>query len=351
MNERDDSAKPGEGAELEPVGSSERDGKLEPARFDDPTRKRAFASKLPWKLIGAFALVVLLLVGVYQMREHMRANEVRDQIDATYATIQNDADEVRAFRRQIEDWVAEATQMPTDSWVDPTLKISELHDLAGLYLRIRVQDTTSRGSLATAAGEMAPDAITKCLGITPTSLRTLYRKGQFLTPEWWARVDESDDVLRLRVIEDELKRHTSRDLPILRELLEARYFLLILEHGNSRLDGPVSAFLWDLQRGSLRMRTRTEASGRLIPVRIQVAGAPAAPPRRKTIGSGAGDCSIAAHLKSLTGETPLTFSASFPPPNTAADETPTEEASPSAAPTEQASPSAAPPGGPPPQAP
>ena len=141
---------------------------------------------------------------------------------------------------------------------------------------------------------MVPDAITRCLGIAPASARGLWEAGSLLMPEWLASVRSADGMMRLRVLDDELARRASRDLPALMSMLEAEYFLLVLEHGETRRNGPVDVFLWDLERGDRVLSLRTEASGFLLPVRIAMPGAErtTARPREAAVsgrGSGSTD--------------------------------------------------------------
>ena len=147
---------------------------------------------------------------------------------------------------------------------------------------------------------MYPDAIARCLGLSPLSLRPLYERGRFLEPAWLREVQEAPGSMRLRVLEEELDRFARRDLPILMELSRADYFLLVLERGANRRDAPVDVFLWDLKRDALLLSVRAKANrGLLVPVRLASARQATAPPRPR-IG-GQVDCAIAAQVKEAAG--------------------------------------------------
>ena len=52
---------------------------------------------------------------------------------------------------------------------------------------------------------MEPDAIPRCLGLTPVAMRTLYTKSELLRPEWLTRARATRDTIRLRVRIDEVE--------------------------------------------------------------------------------------------------------------------------------------------------
>lgn len=294
------------------------DDGLEPARYEAPKpTKGAFAPRFPWKYVVPPVLLVVGLISFYLYRDAQRIGELRVEIAHQYdARIEPDAARIRGFREQIERWVTEAATNEPETWADERLLIQNLHDANGVYLRISAEAAESSGTIEEAAAVMGPDAITRCLGIAPASLRRLYEGSGFVKREWLARVNETESVLRLRVIEDELNRHADRDLPVMTQLLDADYFLLVLQHGPNRRENPVDVYLWDLRRGDPLLRTRAQASGMLIPVRMRFEGVPRGTLRSRSAdhAQGAADCSIAAHVKSITGEEPISFGSSISDP-------------------------------------
>ncbi|MDH5491462.1 MAG: hypothetical protein OEY14_05865 [Myxococcales bacterium] len=312
MPERDDSPSDENETERAP-GEPPAIEALEPARYEDPEAASPYGPRLPWaRILGVLGVILVMLVG-YQLRAYSRQSALREGIHAYYdAEVEPSARRVRELRRQLEDWMMEAAQTRPESWIRPGLKVSDLHELQGIYLRIPNRAAGSRSEIDLAAQRMGGDAITRCLGIGPASLRGLYARGQFLMPGWIDQVDEAEDVLRLRVLDEDLRRRNERDLPLMMGLLEADYFMLVLEQGQSR-EEPVHVFLWDLETGDSILRTRVQASGMLLPVRIALDGAPRAPHVEPGAhANGAMDCSIAAHIKALSGEAPLTMRSALP---------------------------------------
>ena len=289
--------------------------RIKPARPDVEGR-RAFGPRLPWKwlIIGGSALTILL--GGYWLREWRRTEELRAQILRAYEDgLTPSVERYQSFRQKLEGWITEAAnQDPPATHADPRLRISALHRGQGLYLRLRADDAKNAEGIARGAASMEADAITRCLGISPISARGLYEKGDFLDPSWIDRARDASGYMRLRVVDDELSRRTDRDLPMLLNMMQSQYFLLVIERGDRRSEHPVDAYLWDLRRDELLLSGRTEAHGLLIPVQIRMEdGRPAG---RRAAGNvqtgGAADCSIAAQIKEIAGETAVTFGSDMP---------------------------------------
>lgn len=294
--------------ELPPEGR--REERLEAARPDpdELAVRPAYMPKIRWGwLVGAILVVSGVYLG-YQYREGRRADALRADILQTHdERLEPIVERYRTFRAQIEDWTMEAAHAgEPERWSDPRLRIAGLHGGEGLYLRLQVEDATSREGIERGARAMGEDAITRCLGIAPASVRGLYENGEFLMPAWIDAVRDEPSFMRLRVLDDALARSISVDVPVVSNLLRAQYFLLVLQHGPSRRDAPVDIYLWDLREGQQLLRTRIQARGVLIPVRIEqlVPGARVAPAQvpPSMTSPGATDCSIAAQVKAITGD-------------------------------------------------
>ncbi|MEM9067241.1 MAG: hypothetical protein AAGE52_02005 [Myxococcota bacterium] len=312
---------------------------LKPARFESiDAEGKAFAAKLPWKWILAIALVIVGSAGYYQWRERTRAFQLRSTIEASYQMhVIPVRERVSQFRTQIEDWVQEAAAFgdAPETWADPRLNLAGLHRAQGIYLRIHESQTEERHTIGEAAQTMRPDAIGRCLGLSPMSLKGFYDRLPFLEPEWLDEVREAgDDVLKLRVLDEQLKNRVERDLPLMLDAGRSDYFLLVIQHGDSRREHPVDVFLWDLRSRRQLLRTRAQARGTLIPVRIAIgnkAGGAAPPPPQR---SGVVDCSIAAQVRAAAGAETVGVRSAMPvgevvePPSeddTAAEDTATED--------------------------
>ncbi|MCS6857510.1 MAG: hypothetical protein NZM37_07355, partial [Sandaracinaceae bacterium] len=277
---------------------------LQPARpdpefFDElPT----YMPRFPWRWVILGILAAALLIWGYRYRETQRIEAMRQQILGVHKSKLSEISmRYHALKGQIESWVEQAAREgATNQFVDPRLRISGLREGDGLYLRIRASEAKDRPSIARAARAMQEDAITRCLGIAPFSVRGLYESGFFLEKEWLEALEKESDFLKLRVFDEQLARSLEIDVPRLLALLQARYFLLILELGQNRKEAPVDVFLWNIRPPSLLLRARIQARGVLIPVRIdqfipglKLSPAPTPP---STASAAAVDCSIASQI-------------------------------------------------------
>lgn len=286
---------------------------LKPARPepDEQGERASYMPRLPWRWIVLFGGLLALVYGGYQVRERQRADALRAQLLDTYqGNLQGLSDRYVAFRERIERWTIEAAEAgEPEQWVDPRLRISGLHAGEGLYLRLPATHAVDAEHIEGAALSMQTDALTRCLGIAPASARGLYESGQFLTREWIEEVRGTSDFMRLRVIDEQLARSSEVDVPAIASMLQAQYFLLVIQQGENRRDAPVDVYLWDLREDRQLLRARIQASGILIPVRLRFEGVPQAPQpagHPEIFSGGAHDCSIAAQIKALTGEPAMT---------------------------------------------
>ena len=290
--------------------SDPADRPLEPARPepDEPGARPSYMPRVPWRWVLLFGGLLATVVGFYQVRQHQRADALRAEILASHdRNLRSLSERYVAFRQRIERWVVDAAQAgEPERWVDPRLAISGLHSGDGLYLRLTVDQARSVEAVRQGALGMGEDSLTRCLGLAPASARGLYATGEFLTPEWLEEVRSATDLMRLRVLDEQLARNMEVDVPVLATLLRSQYFLLVIQQGDNRRDAPVDVYLWDLGEDRQLLRARFQARGILIPVRLRFDGVPSAPPTHPPLFSGgAHDCSIAAQIKALTGEAPM----------------------------------------------
>lgn len=309
-----------------------------------------YMPKIPWLAVLAVVATIGGGYSMFQAREAQHADELRRQLLTTQQTQLADVStRYQAFRARLERWTMEAAAAgEPEQHVDPRLRIAGLHDGQGLYLRIHASDAASAESIARGALSMEQDAITRCLGIAPSSARGLYERGDFLMPEWTEQLEAERDYLRLRVMDEQLARHITADVPVVATMMQAQYFLLVLQQGENRRDAPVDVYLWDMASETQLLAARVQADGVLLPVRIRTVlpDAPEAPRPEHApsmTSGGAHDCSIASQIKALTGEAPVAVSApiGLGEEGEAAPSTPSEPAAPSesAAPSEPAAPS------------
>jgi hypothetical protein len=294
---------------------SDEDGRpeLKPARPDAPESegRPSYAPRLPWKWIILGVFGVAAVFASYFIRQGQRQEALRQQmLTLHHDRLTSVAERYLGFRRRLETWVIEAGAAgEPERYVDPRLNISGLRSGEGLYLRVPADFAGSPEQIEGAAMAMEQDGITRCLGIAPMSVRGLYEKGYFLTPEWVDSVRDEPDMMRLRVLDDQLGRHIQVDAPVVLSMMQADWFMLVIERGENRRDHPVDVYLWDLRRNQQLLRARIQGNGLLVPVRLRFEGVTPAPaPGRPQLRSGgAADCSIASQIRALAGGEAIDF--------------------------------------------
>jgi hypothetical protein len=263
----------------------------------------AYMPRIPWRVV-IFALLSLTTVIVgYRWKQARKADNLRASIVRVHQEELKPArDAVTALREKLERLIVSAAQAKTETLLDPKLHIPGLRSGHGLYLRLPSADAQSPEAIAKRARVMEPDLIAGCMGLSPTSARGLYEKGEFLMPPWIDHVKSLRDVMTLRVQDEVLSRRIRSDLPSVVGLARSSWFMLVLEEGDNRRDFPVRVFLWGLRDEHLLLRARVQSIGTLITTRILSKDAPASPKLSEEAKSrsGASDCSIASQLKSLT---------------------------------------------------
>ena len=274
---------------------------LTPAEFDGVRRNR-YRPRIPWTRVGFVLLVASLFAGAYFWRQKVRADELRERIlGAHESQVAPVLEQLSATRGALEAKALGAKTGAANRLVEAEVPISALHDNEVIYLRVRAPGLASETALHAAIESEAEDAIGACLGLELTPLSALSEVPEVLTSKWLARVDDTNDMQRLSVREEQLMRAIDRELPTLTERLPADYFLLLVVQGKSRLHDPVDVFLWDLAQDKLALRSRTENRGRLITVRSQI-GPKADSAKAAGDPIVTADCSIAAHIKAQLGE-------------------------------------------------
>jgi hypothetical protein len=274
---------------------------LTPAEFDGARRNR-YRPRLPWARIGFVLVVTAAIVVAYFWRQKVRADELRARMRAEHAEhVAPILDELDAIRSDVEERALSAKTGAANRLVEAVLPLSALHDKNVIYLMARVADLASEEALHAAIDSESEDGIGACLGLELTSLSALSDVPEVLTAKWLSRADETNDMQRLSVREEQLSRAIERELPALKKRIPAGYFLLLVIQGTSRLRDPVDVFLWDLGQDKLVLRSRTENRGRLITVRTQ-RGAGSRPTQPADDPVVTADCSIAAHIKAQLGE-------------------------------------------------
>lgn len=304
--------------------------RLVPARPDlGEAKQSGFLPRLPWRYIGGFGLLVLVVVLGFNWRQEQRAAALRVELRRIHGTALRELrGEYNLALEKLQGLIREAARAqfdqmnetalqahmrkavspyvplphPAAEHVDESLSFEALRDAAGLYLRLPLDQVGSEAQIAQAAQQMEPDWIPACLGWNPTTGRELYEIGAFVRHEFIANIDR-ENVMKLRVREDTLKLRMEKDLPGLRAAMNAPYFMLVLQEGKSRSEQPVRVFLWDMRAHKLLLAARVRAQGILLTSKILSQGTTAERAAGKPDEGGAAqanDCSIASALKRLT---------------------------------------------------
>ncbi len=282
---------------------------LTPAEFEGAPRNR-YRPGLPWRRIGFVVLAALVVLGAYFWRQKVRADALRERIQSLHAAeVAPVLERLRVTSADLREKALAAKSGAARRLVEAEVPLSALHDEQVVYLRVRAPELRSAQSLEAAIDSTRDDAVGACLGLELTPLAELSEVPEVLTEKWLARSDETNDMQRLSVREEQLRRAIDRELPALSERVPADYFLLLVVQGKSRLEDPVDVFLWDLREDALVLRSRTENRGTLITVRSQI-GPKAEAARAESDPIAVADCSIAAHIKAQLGEPTMDLRAS-----------------------------------------
>ncbi len=292
---------------------------LRPARPEPDGEKPAYMPRLPWKWIGSLGLFLALAIGFYNVRQFEEAAALRAVILRAHKhDLGPIVSRFEELVGKINGWtVAASHENAVVAYVDPRLNLDALHKGKGLYMRLRATEARTPHGIISGLQAASPDAIARCLGLAPASVGELYARGSFLTSKWIEQADKAEGVMKLRVIAEEIRQRSQRDLPFVVETVRSDWFMLALERGENRRDAPVDVYLYDLRSDKLLLRSRVKAQGALIAARIAVNGV-----KPGTYASGAqtgaaADCSIAAGVRAMTGASQNDFAAEPPEPKRA----------------------------------
>jgi hypothetical protein len=310
---------------------------LRPAR-PETEEERAYMPKIPWKWIVSIGGFLVLSYVMYNVREQREADALKAVLLKARGTeLAPVVARYEAITEKIRRHTAESARAGApETKVDPRLNIDALGTGKGLYLRLTADQFPLASKLDEAKLDETPDAISKCLGLAPYAAGELLARGSFLEKGWIKQAEEADSLLKLRVVAEELKQRSQRDLPFVVDAVQAQWFMLVLERGDNRRDAPVDVYLWDLRNDDLLLRTRTQATGALVSARIAVSGVT---PGHYATGAQTGaaqDCSIASNLRALVGAQPAEFGSAPPTPHALMEPAAPSSSAPAAAPGKSA---------------
>lgn len=275
-----------------------QDSELKPAKYDADA-KSEFGPRFPWKIVVPLLLSAILGVSFYFYREAERREAFRRALSKAYSSSVLPAKApVEEFRSNVENKILKAIQNPPKEVRNPKLRLSALLSMDGVYVRVNAATIKNQETLRASLHGKAPDAIGRCLGIAPLSLRTLYNRFTVVDDKFVQSIADTPDLLGLKVIDRELSLRAARDIPVLVRLAQSDYLMLVVERGASRKTAPVGIYLWDLKREELLLAGEVEANGALISARI---GGSRSQDKPLADSGGAIDCSIASGIKELAG--------------------------------------------------
>ncbi|MCC6556919.1 MAG: hypothetical protein IT372_28535 [Polyangiaceae bacterium] len=262
------------------------------------------------------------------------------------------------LRGRVERWTLELARDAGQEVVDQeALRSWDFRQMAGLYLRLRVDEAKSEDAIRKGAVGSLRDAFTSCLirvpnasplagaeckrtrdcpqgehcnendrcakPAQPFNLRVAYRTMHVLSEEWVRDVQEASNELRLRVLDGSFDDIMQDDIRVAADLLtRAQYYLVVLDEpaqgaapaaqeGESETEALLAAphtarvGLWRLSDDKLVLRVRREANGQLV------GGMPTVEPgaleaRKRQANS----CALALAVREAMGDT---SAASTPP--------------------------------------
>jgi len=267
----------------------------DPADSLEPEKRPAYMPCIHWGFLGVAAALVGLVVLLATVQQQRRADAVRQRIlHLRDHDLRDVATVHRHFRVRLNSIIDRALNSGASDHVRKGFSMAKLHSEPGLYLRLSERAARSGAPLAPTSRS---DALARCLGLSPMAVREQVDKGEILMPEYLASVHDTNEVLRLRVIEDQLLRRVQLDLGTLNKLADARWLMLVLERADGRHQ---DVSIWDLEGGHLLAQTSVVPRGRFITAYYRVDGEPKTARRLPDSDSMvAADCSLAAHVREL----------------------------------------------------
>lgn len=247
------------------------------------------------------------------------------------------------MRERVEGWTLDLARSAGADLVDrEALKTWNFREIAGIYLRLRVDEATGVDAVRKNAQQSLRDAFTACLlrvpnpnplagaeckrtrdcpageycneaercsrPAQPFNLRVAYRTMHVLSDEWVRDAQDASSELRLRLLESSFEDTIRDDVPLAAELLtRAQYYLLVLDEPaegaastEALLGVPHMARVgvWRLSDGKPVLRVRREASGNLIGGTPSVEGSVLDARQRQ-----ANSCALALAVREAMGDT------------------------------------------------
>ena len=270
--------------------------RIRPAVYRE--QAKSFAAKPPWKVIAAVLVVVALAIGLYSYRKWRRVENFRTALLAEFEEkVLGVEQKSRSFEEELLRRFKVADKGAAQRFASDSFSLLDARDAGIVYARLRSPVLNSRERSLAAVMEQNNDALGACLGISMLPAKDALGSVDVLDETWLTDAQNSTDLMRLRVRQEQLSRAQNGELKPVTDALGARYLMLFVVQGKSRLDDPVDVFVWDRPSNKLMLRVRTEANGKLIPVRNRVGGDLGKRIKKIDDPIAAADCSIASQVK------------------------------------------------------
>ncbi len=244
---------------------------IKPAVVDTAGEERDYMPRVNWKAAGIIVgcLALLTLSYLYQRKLQIEAQQAR--VWAFYDRT------LGAQRGQYKEWLEHLTKIVKKAQTAQPFQsnsitplITTLRNQQGVFFQTDAlaRENVAETSAEDTAGEQnkSQSAVLSCAGLEAIALEQVAAKGAFLEPRWFRQRYVATNLMKLRVLEDELRRHARQDLPALRRAWEASW-LLLTQKANTPGFRKVS--LWDLKKESLLFAGEFETKADLLPAAYQ----------------------------------------------------------------------------------
>ena len=168
------------------------------------------------------------------------------------------------LRDRVEKYVIESAGEAKPDVVAADVKKWDFRTQPGLYLRLRIEDAATPEKIRKASDDSLRDGFTGCLLKHPTdalargevdasvfaeqpwNLRQAYSSTRILTPQWVQDVKDAEDLLRLKVFQQQFDHAEKDEIPRAISIVrDAQFLLLVLDEPSAEAvagaDGGVPA--------------------------------------------------------------------------------------------------------------
>ncbi len=217
-------------------------------------RQRSKFGKISGKVWAtAGSAVLLTLVLAWLLSDRTLSKEKEDVLSQQRAAVAAVGSEWYPLRDRLEAITLEAAKEFKGDSIAPDAASWDFRSVPGIYLRLRVAETSNLELLRKNARDSVKDAFTGCLlrepnprepnhalergdadaGTVPDqpwNLRQAYLATRVMTDEWANEVKASEDKNRLRVFQQQYDKAKRTEIPLAIDIIKrAQFFLLVLD--------------------------------------------------------------------------------------------------------------------------